>query len=496
MIKIPTFWIPTITYIMNLLIKKIGLVLLPALFFACEDPTELGANLNPTSGNVSTHYVEIPVTLSQVRNDSILSSMRSGFSSLAVGKIEQQAFGTTRASIFTNVALPANTDIIPAGGANNQLDSVKLQFVWNKNIYGTFITRPQVYQVYRLTQPIQETGRRTDVVRDTTVTYLSHDYYVSDRENLGELLGQLTLSISPEFANNLDTTALNSSESRLLTLQLDGELAREFFNKLQTNEGGIRDSQQVLNDFFKGVAVVPEDGNTYLTSFNLADPNSGLFVYYKRGTESIAARFPFLHPTTRTLVYSSNPAYFGVEADRSGTPLANAADVFHMQEFEPLDGRVYFQGLSGLLPKLEFEGFKDLLLTQADGEVIAINRAVVEFDSVLAGNQRQPLPRGLELYFVDANNRRFPTFSPIGGLERGITAVTPLTYDVGETTVNYYQSDVVSNLERYLVTGEDRYLQAILYPGDNYFYEPNSFVIRPDQVKLKIWYTKLAKANL
>ncbi len=503
MTKIRTTWIPTIIYIMNLLVKKIGLVLLPALFFACEDPTELGTNLNPNTGAVSTHYIEIPVNTSQVRTDSLFTALQfsyanSGAVSIGnnpyIGRLEHPDFGTTKATLYTNIGKPTT---VPAIGNNASLDSVKVQLVWNsRNVYGNALRQQQLFDVYRLAEPISATRRET---KQDTIEVLTYHRFAPDREPLAEQLGQLSLDISAVY-DKLDSAVLiNNASSRILGGQIDYAFGEQLFLAIKNNTGGLLDSQDAFDNYVKGLAIVPDDINTFVTTYDLTNASSGVFLYYTQGTEQRMIRLPFYPAETPKHRYTwsatgSYPAYYGLETERSGTALATADAVGHLQEFEPLDNRVYFQGLTGLLPKVEFKEFKDFILNQEQGDLIAINRASLEFDSLFAGVIRQPLPTAATLYFIDDNNRRFLS-AMLGGAERA-PSTNRDTYKVGQKDVNYFSSDIVYNLEQYMQTGEERNLQAILYPGESILNAPNQFVIRPNQVKLKIWYTKLARPNL
>lgn len=59
---------------MKLLHKIGGLALVPAFFFACEEPTQLGAELNPLNSKIEAHYVEVPLEVKQVKVEDRPSS--------------------------------------------------------------------------------------------------------------------------------------------------------------------------------------------------------------------------------------------------------------------------------------------------------------------------------------------------------------------------------------------------------------------------------------
>jgi hypothetical protein len=504
---------------MNLLVKKIGLVFLPALFFACEEPTELGASLNPNSGALSTHYIELPVTTSQVRSDSLNTALRSartlnGTSFTAntlLGRLQDQDFGITKATVYANMGAPVDSTVTL--GTQARLDSAKIRVVWNRNgLYGQGFTQTQRYAVHQLLSPIAPTSR--GVEGDQGIEWLRYQYFIANKQELGDQLGELTLNLG-YAANQIDTaTALSNESRRTLTLNLplgEEDFANRIFRDFRSDPMLLR-TQDVFEQYFKGIALVPSDENSYLLSLDLANASSGLTLYYTQGTEQYTLHLPFVPSDRAKRVYTNSspasaatgsyPVYFGIETDRSNTGLANSPTAGHFQDFEPLDGRVYYQAITGLLPKVEYDSvFKAFMLLSIEpDEQLVLNRAVLEFDSLLAGAERQPLPpanNGNQLYFVDDLNQSFPASSPFlrGGAERAMTTLG-LTYRTEEDTIAYIQSDVALSLEEFMKTGQNRYLQALLYPAEGQIYSPNRFVIRPDQVKLKIWYTKLKGSNL
>lgn len=484
---------------MNLLVKKIGLVFLPALFFACEEPTELGADLNPNSGALSTHYVELPVSTAQVRFDSLNSTLRliaeQTFFSPSLGRLENEAFGIVKALVYANLAAPNDSTF--SLGSQASLDSAKINVVWNQGgLYGKGFDQTQRFYVHRLVNQIPVTAR---VVSDG-IEYLRYQYTTASKQEIGDQIGELSLNLA-DVANNLDTALLKDVSRRTLSLKLptgEEDFASRMFMDFR-NDPLLLKTQVAFEDYFKGIALVPADENSYMLSLDLGNVVSGLTLYYTQGTQQYTLHLPFVPAARPKRRYSNSyPAYTGLEVDRTGTGLVSAASVGHLQEFQPLDSRIYFQSLTGTLPKIEFNSFKEFMLSHGVDEQVVLNRAVIEFDSVQAGEGRyQPLPQEPQLYFVDDANRTFAAVSPVlrNGVERA-SSTNIKAYKVEETVVTYYQSDITFNLEQFIKTGQDRFLQTLLYPGEGQVFAPNSFAIRQNQVKLKIWYTKLKGSNL
>ncbi|EMR03834.1 DUF4270 family protein [Cesiribacter andamanensis] len=486
---------------MNLLVKKMGLALLPALFFACEEPTDLGANLNPNTGDLSTHYAEFSVSPTQVRSDSLYTSLRAtsetAYFAPYIGRLQSPTFGTVQAELYANLSLPA---VLPTLGTYVRLDSARLNLYWNnRDVYGASLTPVQNFSIHQLNAPIAPT--RTAMHNDT-IPVRYYNYYAGQTREVGAQIGQFSLDISEYVTSStsLDTTAaIQQPAQRRISAPIDQALAEQLLLLLRSNQDQEREVQEAaFAEFFKGISIVPSAGNTFLTRYDITSLNAGLTLYYTQGTEQRTIRLPFIEPKPLVAEYyfTSHPAYFALTTDRTGTGLEGASAAGHMEEFSSQDGRVYFQALSGIYPRLDLSPFKEFVLGMED-EIFILNRAVVEVDSVVAGpGARQPLPQGLELYFVDENNRRF--LATVGTqqspFERAFTTVNR-TYAVGETNVNYYQSDVAYNLEQFLRTGEDRYLQAVLYPQDAAFYSPAGFAVRSNQLKLKLWYTKMKGSN-
>jgi hypothetical protein len=49
------------------------LIVLP-IFFSCEDPNEIGSELNPSINNITTQFKEFVLNTSQVFSDSVATS--------------------------------------------------------------------------------------------------------------------------------------------------------------------------------------------------------------------------------------------------------------------------------------------------------------------------------------------------------------------------------------------------------------------------------------
>ena len=104
-----------ITFTTTLLVKRIGLILgLALLIFACEDPGEIGLELNPENGLFVAKYQDVPLDNSVILYEKIVSDNATRIDSfnninsggrLLVGSFENQQFGKLNSKVIKDFPL-------------------------------------------------------------------------------------------------------------------------------------------------------------------------------------------------------------------------------------------------------------------------------------------------------------------------------------------------------------------------------------------------------
>ncbi|WP_017733265.1 DUF4270 family protein [Nafulsella turpanensis] len=451
---------------MNLLANKKGLALLPALFFffSCEEPSELGLELNPKGDAISTHYVEIPLETAQVHIDSIFSSSNiirnnagviTSITPVYIGRNKSEDFGVLTATAYSNIG---TLDSIPPVAASASLDSAFLRLRFGSSFFGDELSAAQTLTIYQLQDAIEPTS--------AVDGNLAYRYYTNDSEVLGEQIGQLTFDTSAVVNNTL-------------SIPLSDLFASGILDQLKADTTTFS-TQAAFNEFIRGLAIVPGEENTFINSYSPA--LSKIDLYY--GGDSARVSFPLIPKEMEEETLLQLPAYYHLEADYSGTGLENVPMYGYNEEFQTTDGQLYFRSSAGLVPKISYAAFRDLITADSlEGYRIIINQAILAIDSIEANGPFQPLPSALSMNFVDGNN------SPIPVVTRADLPVSleMRTFIAGQDTLFRYQGDLALALEEYALNANDHYLQGIVYPAG-----PSSlasFVTEPADITLKVYYT-------
>jgi hypothetical protein len=464
---------------MNLLDKrttnKIGLAMLSALFFlfSCEEPTEIGLDLNPNKGAVSTHYVEIPLETSQYYNDSIFSAVNvpvpfdvKNILPVPIGRSSSPQFGELSATAYTNIGSPGTANI-PAGA---QPDSAFLFLSYNSNYVGSSIDATQSLEVYRLQAPITPTS---STMRETSsgmdVSYLSFSYYAFEERELSEQVGQITFDTS-EVAD------------KTLKIPIDPAFAQELLTKVQQSDSTFLNDQQAFDAFARGLAIVPGEENTFVNTYNLV--RSGISVYYQRNDTTRTLSFPLSPKNQSGTGYNQFPTYYHLETDYSNTALVNIPEgVRGRHIIETTDSLLYFRTGVGLYPKVSFTALENFLNSDTIGSLV-INQAVLEIDSIKAAGENQPIPGQLGFFFTDTNNKLLTSVNPSeANAQRYVRNQQDTLYN--------YRANLVLQLEQYIRTTDPSFLQGRFQAGNTAPF--TSFVTDPERIKLKIYYTSFKK---
>ena len=439
-----------------------------ALFFlfSCEEPSELGLELNPKEDLISTHYVEIPLETAQVRVDSVFSSSdvvrnsRGAISSITptyIGRTTSERFGTLTATAFSNIG---TLDSIPPVEESAGLDSAFLRPRFGSSPFGDDLAATQTLTIYQLQNAVEPTSETDGAV--------AYRYYTKNTEALGEQIGQIAF----------DTSAVERST---LSIPLSDLFATEILEKLKTDTS-VFSTQEAFNEFIHGLAIVPGEENTFINSYSPAV--SKIELYY--GGDSTFVSFPLYPKTEEGEILRQLPTYYHLEADYSGTGLENISMYGYKEDFQTMDGRLYFRSTAGLVPKISFASFRDFITADSlEDYRIIINQAILKIDSIETEGAHHPLPSSIALNLVGENNSLIPVVT---------RADFPVPFDVQpfiteQDTLFRYQGDLAPALDEYVLSRDDKYLQGIIYPaGPSSF---ASFVTQPADITLKVYYTIL-----
>ncbi|MDN4165717.1 DUF4270 family protein [Cytophagales bacterium LB-30] len=436
---------------------KTGLVIVSALFtFSCEDPSELGANLQNLQ-NLEVQYAEIPLEGMQMRIDSMNTTNR-GF--LAVGRVNDPVFGSIMAESYTNLAYTPGFKL-PSGAV---LDSVTCYLIFNRLYAASGAPASIQLSIHELTSTFD---RQSSATSNDKLEYSAI------------LLGQKTVSF--ENNNTIDTTHIR------LNTQISARLFA-FANSEETDSS----YQHFINTKLKGIAITSSEGTNGIAQIANQAGQSGILLHYHvpNGEDSLTYRFNFNYINQNILDLKGS---IYVEVDRSASPLATMDGIAPNTPTDlPLDN-LYLQNITGVLPVLNLNNFFAYFDTIPHA---VINRA----DLVLGSTTTEGIlvksdPTQLITYYFTEDNdvNYFGSVQQTGRIDpSGIGAPMLLTSGATGTMnadiSNFLQAsfDGVINQNR-LILSNTFFSEAagFNYPRNNF----DRLELIKDKIRLKVYYT-------
>jgi hypothetical protein len=324
----------TITCIMNLLTKYSGLILLSALFLSsCEDPSQLGLEVQPGDDQVGVLYSDtFNIQTEVIQRNDFTTALNDR---LFAGGYNDPELGNLNAEGYFQY-LPVNENKVIQD--QSAFDSMTVSFGLSY-VYGNQNTQ-QPLSLHRLTQDLQF---------DSSYTSSDKASYLPEAEAI----------------ITIPTNILADTTSTKVLFRTDN-LGNEIFSAIKTDSTLLK--KETFRQRFKGLAIVASQGEEKQAAmgFSLPSLNSVSTIYY---------HYPSGDTTKRDSVlfnYSSaNAASFSrIVADRSGTPLASLTPSNSVPSPQ-LGNRAYVQGGTGVSTIIRFPGLESL---QEKGN-ISITRA-------------------------------------------------------------------------------------------------------------------------
>ncbi len=244
-----------------------GLVFFSLLSWQCTkiDTTTLGSGLIPAVDNVTTF-------------DTLLNIIPNNIDSVPFGKEcaniypnddhvlgyigNDPYFGTSKATIFTELKPPIFPFYLPGKTTDRTLDSIVLVLSY-KQTYGDALLQQSVE-----VREINVTGPKGFIPDSSTCTVYPVKPLV-----LGSLLytpARLTDSVK----------GFRSNTKNVLRIKLSAAFGQKFLSPDSSVTSAFY-SDSLFRDFFKGFAILPGATGNALSYFNLSDTNTRLALYYK-----------------------------------------------------------------------------------------------------------------------------------------------------------------------------------------------------------------------
>lgn len=315
-------------------------VLISALFSACEKPSEIGLEVQPANDQLNVIYCD---TISLVTYSVLEDSIRTDeTSSNLLGYYEDPVFGKHTAGFYSQIRLSSNA---PTFGANPHIDSLVLSLRY-KGYYGDTLA-PQSVKVYQV----------TDAMYKDSSYYSNRELHIT-----GTLLGAKTFYPTPTDSVYVGEDTL----AALLRIRLDNNCV--LGSNFLTLEGAsqISDNTNFL-DYFKGlyVTAVPATSTGCIMSFDLLNNLSGVTLYYKNDTGGDTLEYKY------SFVVNENCARFN-HFDHARYLYADPylkSEIYG--DTAKGDSLLFLQGMAGLKIKIQYPYLRDLVKSGR----IAVNNA-------------------------------------------------------------------------------------------------------------------------
>lgn len=331
----------TTTYTMNLLDKLtyritsgLAFVLIP-FFFACDDPSELGLELEIDDSDLQITKLEFVLPASTILIDSLRTDQ---FQSSIFGQYEDSISG--KATVISYNQYNISGGVLPTG------DSLEFSRAY------------LVLKVDALRADNPLSGERM-TIHEVKDTLYSQPVYLADRSldyDPDEFIADFTFDYDP----------LNDS---ILHIPLSEAYGQFIYGRLDrgASSGTYQDSLLQGWYHYPPLALVPGVDNAGLYSFDLADDTTR--IYIEMATDL---------GKTYTFRYDFADAHFSeVRRDRSSGKLSDLSSEY--QESSVPSSRTYLDMVNGISPKLDLSPFLDFVKANDD---FIINRAILTLEAV------------------------------------------------------------------------------------------------------------------
>lgn len=299
---------------MNLLDKltyliKPGLaILLIPFFFACDDPSELGLELEVDEDIIETEKLEFTLPASSILIDSLRTDH---FSYNVAGQYADSVYGSVRAEAYNQYDIRSGT--LPTGDTIAFSHAIMVLKVRD-------IKAPDLLQDERFT------------IHEVNDTLYSQPAYLADRklDYDPNPVGDLSFDFDPE-------------EDSVIQILLTEEFGRFLYDRLNnaSEQGPGRDSLLQSLFHYPPLAIVPGVDNQGLFSFDLDDDTTGIYINM---TSQSGDDYSW--------IFDFEGAHFThVGRNRSGGKLSDITTEY--EESTTPSSRVYMSMLHGIYPKLD-----------------------------------------------------------------------------------------------------------------------------------------------
>lgn len=403
------------------------------------------------------------VTSSTVLIDSLPTS---GTGVILAGNTSDTQVGNVTASSFFHLAIPATTEV----DNNAVFDSLLVNLDYS-GYYSGDTTQYNTIEVHQLSEllELEENEKYSDPDEQSVFTRYSALYNKSNASYGTTVLGSRIFKPRP-----------NSGDS--VTVKISNSLGQELFALLKNSDKKVTD-QTKFGDYFKGLAIIPTDGDKAIVGFKTS--TASLQLHYSEYSDAgiKESRMVQFSLTDSTLQFNR------ITSDRSASSLKNLTSTKTELLSSETAGNCFVQGGLGVLTKIQFPG----IMTFLQDKKYLINKATLYIRPIKGTGEVFSFPQSMILYHANKDNK--PQSILAKSYEDGDqTATLQTSYDnIGSSTYVFYLTEYLSQLKS-TTNGEQLSLMLSL-PSTTLLNSVNRLVVgatgsAKQEISLEILYTK------
>lgn len=449
----------TTTYILTWPAKlAFGLLLIFPILSSCEDPSNIGLELDPNNNQIGVFYQEIPLTALVIKQDSLVTTNTE---TLVFGSDEGDFFGKTEAIAYSRLLF--NRDLARPQ-ANAVLDSVRFNFRM-AFVNADELTSPKTFQVHRLNEQIGDV-----------------DYYN---------FSSLDYEEDPIFTASFNFSA---RQDTLVFAKLnENPFALDLFEAIK--DGSAFSDVFTFREFLPGIVFKGAE-NEKASMTVIPGNNTGFVFFFRNEGDTVSRAFPIA-----TGINSNTARHFNqIINDPTGTPTEAITERLVAYDLGPRAGS---KNNTGILVKLDMSPLDAFLDTLQN---VTFNQVILELGPLERNIATNRPPQSLQMFFTNETNRvllrkdgRMMTVQPDGRPQVDPTTGEPLSSEPPaflnhDREKNIYRQFLTSHVNA-IYRGSLERRDFILYPiiigmSDEYKQSLREFVIDSRSPVLKIYYSK------
>ncbi len=329
-------------------------------FTSCNESSVVGLDVQPSNDLLNVGFEDTTsINTRTVKGDSLITDetlISSG--NVLIGKYIDPVFGTSIASIYTQLRLPTNI-VATSFGTAPICDSIIISLIYEGTAYGKKDKKLQKLNVYQLSESM---STASTYYSNSTLSKFSTDLTAAD----GYVFQPRTGSSTSD-----SVTVLGVKLKPQLRVPLDNAFGQLLLNNQGT--GNIATNTDFQN-FFKGVYITTENTSTL--------PGEGNILHFKFGESKVTLYYH--NSTTDSLKYDFNlgsvARFNHFEHDYAGAS-ADLTNQFSTPS-QTQNNTVYVQSMAGAKTKIEFPH----LMNWLKNGMIGVNKAelVISVDTTVS----------------------------------------------------------------------------------------------------------------